>query len=57
MNEVGLSAAAMRPFVQSKDFETSTQFYTDLGISPRPLGADLAKAALGIALVPVATVP
>jgi hypothetical protein len=37
----------MRPFVPSKDFETSKRFYTDLGLSPRPLGADLAKAALG----------
>ena len=47
MNEVALSAVAMRPFVPSKDFETSERFYADLGFSLRPLGADLAEVTLG----------
>jgi catechol 2,3-dioxygenase-like lactoylglutathione lyase family enzyme len=42
-----LSVVAMRPFVPARDFDVSRQFYADLGFALRPLGADLAEAALG----------
>ena len=38
---------ALRPFVPAKDFNTSLQFYSDLGFSPFPLGDGMASMHLG----------
>ena len=38
---------ALRPFVPAKDFDTSLQFYSDLGFSTFPLGDGMASMHLG----------
>lgn len=38
---------ALRPFVPAKDFQTSKQFYVDLGFEVAPLGDKLANVSIG----------
>ena len=49
MNDVPSIAdvVSMRPFVPAQDFETSINFYTDLGFNVRSLGDELASVELG----------
>jgi hypothetical protein len=42
------TVSAMRPMVPAKDFDTSKQFYIDLGFQPRPLADRLVEMRLGV---------
>jgi len=42
-----LGVIAMRPYVSAKHFETSLQFYTDMGFRPFRLGEGIASMHLG----------
>ena len=42
-----LDVVALRPFVPSRDFQTSLRFYQDLGFTPKFHGENLATMQLG----------
>lgn len=46
-NQLAVSVVSLRPFVPAKDFQTSKQFYIDLGFEVAPLGDKLAHVGIG----------
>jgi hypothetical protein len=46
-SNLGDTVKAMRPMVPTKDYETSKQFYLDLGFQPRQLAERLFEMELG----------
>ena len=40
--------SAIRPMVSAKEFDTSKQFYMELGFQPRPLADRLVEMRLGV---------
>jgi uncharacterized glyoxalase superfamily protein PhnB len=46
-NQLAAGIVALRPFVPAKDFQTSKQFYIDLGFEVIPLGDTIAHVGIG----------
>jgi hypothetical protein len=46
-NQLAAGIVALRPFVPAKDFQTSKQFYADLGFEVAPLGDKVANVGIG----------